>query len=66
MHKLTAAMHGNIFALGPFSGKSAQGTSENAILDLHIERKEGETNEKGSDRKEQNYQDGSFPYHWGA
>ena len=52
MHKLTAAMHRNIFAVGLLGGKSAHVTNENAILDFHIGRKKGETNEQGSDRKQ--------------
>ena len=62
MHKLTAAVHRNIFAVGFLGGKSAQVTYENATLDLHIERKEGETNEHGSDRNQQSDKNGPFPY----
>ena len=61
IHRLTAAMHRNIFAIGLLGGKSADVTNENAIMDLHIERKDGETNEQGSDRKQQSDKKGSFP-----
>ena len=60
MHKLTAAMHRNIFAVWFLGGKSAQFTRESAILDLHTERKKGEASEQGSDRMEQNDLNGSF------
>ena len=60
MHKLTAAMHRSICAIGTLDGKVAQITRENAILDLHIQRQKGETNEQGSDRKQQIDKKGSF------
>ena len=66
MHKLTAAMHRNIFAVGLLGGKSAQVTSDNDFFDLHIERKKGEANEQGSDRMEQSDQNAHFRYHLGA
>ena len=66
MHKLKAAMHRIGFAAGFLGGKSAQVTSENAIIDLHIERKKGETNEQGSDRKEHCDKRALFASPWGS
>ena len=48
MHNLTAAMHRNIFAVGLLDGKSTHGTSDNAIIDLHMERKKAKRTNKGA------------------
>ena len=56
MQNWTAGLHRNMFAIGLLGRKSAQVTSENAILNLHMDVKKGETNEQGSDRNEQSDQ----------
>ena len=48
MHKLTAAIHRNMFAVVLLGGRTAQVTSENVSLDLHMEREEGKLMNKGA------------------
>ena len=38
MHNLTAVLRRSFFSVGVLDGKIAQVTSEDAILDLHVER----------------------------